>query len=863
MPTTYYVSTSGDNSNDGLTSGTAFRDIEYAANYSSLGAGDTINVESGTYYEEILINSRSGSLNNRIKLVAVDGDGTVTVSGLQNSSGTEPYYPRGNFKSGSDSNYASGQALGFVYNGLIRFVGVNHWEITGFNVSKSRGRGLQVHNSSYIRWSNCKLNGSRSSGFHAQNSSYIDLEGSEVTDACNFAPFSRAASELDWPVAVNFKNCTNVKVKRTDIHRCWGEGLSTGRDCNGVEFSDNRIKDCYALLAYIHRSKNVVFERNILLHTNDTTFHRGGDYSRALVFNAEGQFPDSSSPENISIKNNLIIARKVGISFWNNGGGSAQTGYVEVLNNTVVAASGAFAVNSFSNGSTYTDTRVYNNIFYAVDGDAYNTDDSTISQNFTWCNNYWSADPPANMQSGGDVSGTLNLINLTTSYNQNEWPDPLDFRIQSSSPSVSAGANGLYPIADFFGNERDEPIDIGFNQFVSSSGSPPEMTSLGTQYPTEGVAVSVQVEATDPDLDTITYGASNLPDGLSINTSSGLISGTPTGQGTYNSVITAGDGTYTVQQSVVWSVAASAKSITPDFSVSYSGLVATFTNLTTDVGVTTLSYLWDFGDGNTSTDENPEHTYSAAGEYSVTLTATEVASTTNLVSNGDFESGTTDWSEHDGTNTAQLITGADGSGNAYEIESDGGGNTQIYQHSISVTSGDTLTLKFKNKGTTSAGRVKLIKDDSPFTNLGLNETVAFESSWTERELSFTVSTSESDARLQFAYFGSDSGTTIAVDDVELLTASSAPVSESVTNSLTIGIDAVTPNFTLNETSGEPPLTVTVTDTSVLNLEVDIVGIVVDWGDNTSSLIAKLGESASKTYQVAGSYDLVLEVETNE
>ncbi len=35
-----------------------------------------------------------------------------------------------------------------------------------------------------------------------------------------------------------------------------------------------------------------------------------------------------------------------------------------------------------------------------------------------------------------------------------------------------------------------------------------------------------------------------------------------------------------------------------------------------------LEYNWDFGDGNTSTEENPEHTYEAEGEYTVTLTVT-------------------------------------------------------------------------------------------------------------------------------------------------------------------------------------------------------------------------------------------------
>lgn len=52
--------------------------------------------------------------------------------------------------------------------------------------------------------------------------------------------------------------------------------------------------------------------------------------------------------------------------------------------------------------------------------------------------------------------------------------------------------------------------------------------------------------------------------------------------------------------------------------VDTTGLTATFTN--TSAG--TATYAWDFGDGNTSTDENPVHTYSMGGFYTVTLTAT-------------------------------------------------------------------------------------------------------------------------------------------------------------------------------------------------------------------------------------------------
>ncbi|WP_448563403.1 collagenase [Thalassotalea ganghwensis] len=42
-----------------------------------------------------------------------------------------------------------------------------------------------------------------------------------------------------------------------------------------------------------------------------------------------------------------------------------------------------------------------------------------------------------------------------------------------------------------------------------------------------------------------------------------------------------------------------------------------------DTDGTITAYLWNFGDGNTATDANPSHSYSGAGNYTVTLTVTD------------------------------------------------------------------------------------------------------------------------------------------------------------------------------------------------------------------------------------------------
>ena len=54
------------------------------------------------------------------------------------------------------------------------------------------------------------------------------------------------------------------------------------------------------------------------------------------------------------------------------------------------------------------------------------------------------------------------------------------------------------------------------------------------------------------------------------------------------------------------------------FSSAVNDLTATFTNNSQNAS----SYLWNFGDGNTSTETNPVHTYANYGTYQVSLTAT-------------------------------------------------------------------------------------------------------------------------------------------------------------------------------------------------------------------------------------------------
>ena len=62
------------------------------------------------------------------------------------------------------------------------------------------------------------------------------------------------------------------------------------------------------------------------------------------------------------------------------------------------------------------------------------------------------------------------------------------------------------------------------------------------------------------------------------------------------------------------------------YSFQSDGLEVAFSNLSAH----TTTYLWDFGDGNTSDLENPTHPFAAKGEYTITLTSADNNNVTDV-----------------------------------------------------------------------------------------------------------------------------------------------------------------------------------------------------------------------------------------
>ncbi len=62
---------------------------------------------------------------------------------------------------------------------------------------------------------------------------------------------------------------------------------------------------------------------------------------------------------------------------------------------------------------------------------------------------------------------------------------------------------------------------------------------------------------------------------------------------------------------------------TASFNYNANGLTVDFTDASTDIDGSIVAWLWNFGDGSSSTDQNPSHTYDTANTYIVQLTVTD------------------------------------------------------------------------------------------------------------------------------------------------------------------------------------------------------------------------------------------------
>ncbi|MHA6758975.1 putative Ig domain-containing protein [Streptacidiphilus sp. PAMC 29251] len=147
------------------------------------------------------------------------------------------------------------------------------------------------------------------------------------------------------------------------------------------------------------------------------------------------------------------------------------------------------------------------------------------------------------------------------------YPAQYPYQHTTALNDVTSGNNGSCSPTYLCtaGTGYDGPTGLGtpngLTAFTSGggggTGNTVTVTAPGNQSGTVGTAASLQLHATDSATgQTLTYSASGLPAGLSVNSSTGLISGTPTTAGTYSVTATATDTTgASGSSSFTWTIA--------------------------------------------------------------------------------------------------------------------------------------------------------------------------------------------------------------------------------------------------------------------------------------------------------------------
>jgi PKD repeat protein len=179
------------------------------------------------------------------------------------------------------------------------------------------------------------------------------------------------------------------------------------------------------------------------------------------------------------------------------------------------------------------------------------------------------------------------------------YQNPLHVYTEAGTYTVSLTINGVLT------KTKTNYINV---ELVASATATPDLSYLG-----------ILVDFTDTSVGTPTSWDWDFGDGSSHVTIQNPSHIYPS-SGMYTVVFTASRGaksdTYTFDLGVVSVNMVADFTVTPtEGPVDYD-----FTFTDTSLGEPT-SWLWDFGDGETSTSQNPTHSYSAMGEYTVTLTA--------------------------------------------------------------------------------------------------------------------------------------------------------------------------------------------------------------------------------------------------
>ncbi|MCP5094909.1 MAG: DUF1565 domain-containing protein, partial [Chloroflexi bacterium] len=455
----YYVAPNG-NDNAAGTINAPFASIQHAVDLA--GAGDVVYVRAGTYVEEVKIRN-SGQPGNPLTVSAYPGE-QVVIDGRYEL----PQPPASGWPKCNDT---VSPPRCTHYKPMVSIEG-DHIVFAGFHVTQSNGRGVRVWRSGGrpqgIVIQDNAISENRNAALIILESDGVTVENNEVWHNANYATHDRSPSVLNWPHAINGNHSTNLTYRGNTVYENYGEGIGSGRGSVGVVIEDNVIYDNKVQI-YVHRTQDVVVQRNLVYCTNRPEFYRGGDPAPGVVVNNEYNFPDDIVVKNADIVNNIMTGCRLNFGMWG-GGGSNKIGSEDVLfaYNTVINAvnnpgDDDVAIGINISEAPHKDIVIENNIVMQSTGKSITVGNSA---DVSFANNYWSQTPPQRAEGAGDIIGDPMLVNPNASIVpgavQAEW-----YTLKSASGAVDQAMDIQGISDDFFGNARENQADIGFHELTN------------------------------------------------------------------------------------------------------------------------------------------------------------------------------------------------------------------------------------------------------------------------------------------------------------------------------------------------------------------------------------------------------------
>jgi len=301
------------------------------------------------------------------------------------------------------------------------------------------------------------------------------------------------------------------------------------------------------------------------------------------------------------------------------------------------------------------------NAWYAVGvGAAYSA--ATVDADFSAC--------PSSQCSAAPF--TANFTNLSTSGNTYKWYFGDGSTSTLTTPSHAYTSNGAYNVklvayGGTCGSDsitKSGYITVGPSYpcevSIPGSGTGTTQTSCNGKLYDSGLcgdyanntSGTITIAPTGASSVTLTFTSFNFElnyDYLYIydgpTTASAQVAGSPFTGTTLPGVITSSGGSITLRQtsdqglvasgfSVNWSCTSSATPPDANFIANVTSSCSGIINFTDQSANTPTSWFWDFGDGQTSTQQNPSHTYFSDGTFTVKLRAGNQYGTDSLIRTG-------------------------------------------------------------------------------------------------------------------------------------------------------------------------------------------------------------------------------------